>query len=636
MGEGPQMKQAKQAKPPEKQKKSVGETAAAVYRFTATDEAPEEGFRRLCREIGKIDARAGARLLAIGLPDALTIEEACDVLRVIECERETWLVIDDFWLLGASLPPAFGAALLACGGAKLHVVVATQALDRDALAAMAGRGEGDVAEALAFHMRTQDYERVLSLDLSRVLFEAIGGTPFFEIALTITKRCPVEIRRAHPLSMLRVAWALKAAGKADQEEMFGNLMEELDGQLEASGPLRAEWLLLAAYRHFPRLDEMIPLLQRAEPMFEGACSRVILPEAPWAFGGYFQLTEFHLKVGEADREADSFEAFIDCYSRLTNGHGCGADALFRAELANLRGDMANAEIFAHKGAFAAEGKRQSIVQLGAAMILANIALWRTDTAGWQRAIDLMERVASGADRDTPLVRSVLDTVRGSLLVELGAQTRIADWLKNRDFPPGMLAPMILNALYVHGVFLLHEENFAQFVGMLEASVREVEGKSAYGEFGLPMLLAVGYASMGERDRAAEFFDLAAEKGLPDGFVMHFAGYSRLFPELIGDLIEKKGKKYPWLAGRFGAVKAQLDVGWKTLHDAVSKGDLPDALTVREREIARLAAGGLRNGEIAKLLCVTENTVRAHLRTIFQKLDIDRRAKLAARLNEKLP
>jgi len=65
-----------------------------------------------------------------------------------------------------------------------------------------------------------------------------------------------------------------------------------------------------------------------------------------------------------------------------------------------------------------------------------------------------------------------------------------------------------------------------------------------------------------------------------------------------------------------------------LHNAIVADELPSGLTEREREIAELAADGLRNNEIAEILYVSENTVRAHLRTIYQKLDIDRRAKLA--------
>jgi DNA-binding NarL/FixJ family response regulator len=51
------------------------------------------------------------------------------------------------------------------------------------------------------------------------------------------------------------------------------------------------------------------------------------------------------------------------------------------------------------------------------------------------------------------------------------------------------------------------------------------------------------------------------------------------------------------------------------------------LTAREIEVTRMVAQGLRNKEIADLLSITEGTVKAHLRTIFEKLGIDSRMKL---------
>jgi DNA-binding NarL/FixJ family response regulator len=51
------------------------------------------------------------------------------------------------------------------------------------------------------------------------------------------------------------------------------------------------------------------------------------------------------------------------------------------------------------------------------------------------------------------------------------------------------------------------------------------------------------------------------------------------------------------------------------------------LTAREIEVVRMVARGLRNKEIADLLSITEGTVKAHLRTIFEKLAIDSRMKL---------
>jgi DNA-binding NarL/FixJ family response regulator len=51
------------------------------------------------------------------------------------------------------------------------------------------------------------------------------------------------------------------------------------------------------------------------------------------------------------------------------------------------------------------------------------------------------------------------------------------------------------------------------------------------------------------------------------------------------------------------------------------------LTGREIEVVRMVARGLRNKEIAGELSITEGTVKAHLRTIFEKLGIDNRTKL---------
>jgi two-component system, NarL family, response regulator DegU len=46
-----------------------------------------------------------------------------------------------------------------------------------------------------------------------------------------------------------------------------------------------------------------------------------------------------------------------------------------------------------------------------------------------------------------------------------------------------------------------------------------------------------------------------------------------------------------------------------------------ALTLRERDIVRLVAGGLRNGEVAKKLFISEETVKTHLNNIFRKLNL---------------
>ncbi|GAA0136794.1 hypothetical protein YSY43_36350 [Paenibacillus sp. YSY-4.3] len=54
-----------------------------------------------------------------------------------------------------------------------------------------------------------------------------------------------------------------------------------------------------------------------------------------------------------------------------------------------------------------------------------------------------------------------------------------------------------------------------------------------------------------------------------------------------------------------------------------------SLTTREQEVLKLVSEGLSNKEIAAALTVTSETVKTHLKNIFEKLKVDRRMKAAA-------
>lgn len=761
--------------------------SAAAYWFTAADEAPEAGFRRFCREIEKIDGRAGERLLRIGFPNAVTIGEACEALRSIQCDRDCWLVVDNFQSLNAGLPPSFLTALLEHGGSGLHIIIVTQMLGRDVRTAIAGRGflhitasdlrleAGDVqryyalagaditredaqnvvrytegwiiavylqltayretgafsdtailslmehlvweklteeqqsfllwlspfetvtmqqacalarfeampgyalealqspfiryeraesryelhsilsellaqkrrergaaferecfiragglcrdnnrnAEALSFYWRIKDYRGILSIDFSLLIFDEIGDRPFSAVALDLTQNCPAEIREEYPISMLRVAWALKAAG---MDAAFAGLLDELDLTLGQDASLRAEWLLLSAYRSYPHIDKMMPLLKKAALLFGGKSSRVILPDAPWCFGDHSQMAVFHRRQGEADREADALEEFISLYSGMTGGHGSGADTLFRAELAHYRGDLNRAEILAYKAIFLAEGNRQSIVQLGAAMHLCEIAVEKSSREEWQSALNSMEHAASF--QSNALVRTVLDTLRGLLLNELKHHDRIAGWLKSAEQIKSLPPAVRYNALFVHICFLMHKGEYARMIGTAQAVWESMRPYPLFGDVFFSILVAGGQVRTGDKVRAVESLERAMEQAMPDGLIYLFAVHHWLLQGLAEELIRRK---FPVYLSRYMEIKERFLKGFERLHAALLPDSLPDSLTVREREIALLAAKGFKNSEIAEKLVVTENTVRTHLHAVFQKLDIDRRTKLAEKL-----
>jgi LuxR family maltose regulon positive regulatory protein len=59
----------------------------------------------------------------------------------------------------------------------------------------------------------------------------------------------------------------------------------------------------------------------------------------------------------------------------------------------------------------------------------------------------------------------------------------------------------------------------------------------------------------------------------------------------------------------------------------------ETLTAREVEVLRLMAAGRSNPEIAEELVITLTTVKAHVRNILRKLDVENRTQAAARARD---
>jgi len=58
--------------------------------------------------------------------------------------------------------------------------------------------------------------------------------------------------------------------------------------------------------------------------------------------------------------------------------------------------------------------------------------------------------------------------------------------------------------------------------------------------------------------------------------------------------------------------------------------LAEALSARESDILKLIAEGLSNKEIARTLAITPETVKSHVKHIFIKLNVEKRAQAVSR------
>jgi LuxR family transcriptional regulator, maltose regulon positive regulatory protein len=168
---------------------------------------------------------------------------------------------------------------------------------------------------------------------------------------------------------------------------------------------------------------------------------------------------------------------------------------------------------------------------------------------------------------------------------------------------------------------------------LSKQILEVAARSNWLRFQIEghFLLGVANHKAGSLDEAYRETQLALELAEPEGFVRLFIDAGKyvqaLLEEMRQEVEKQQGRSGPLLA-YIDRLLAALGVLPAPSHSLGSDGevtvDLPTPLSERERQILRLLAGGLSNDDIAANLFLSTNTVKTHLKRIFEKMGVNSR------------
>ena len=333
---------------------------------------------------------------------------------------------------------------------------------------------------------------------------------------------------------------------------------------------------------------------------------------------FLYMSDLFRTPGEADRIA----------AQLSYNHE--AQVLFEAEVAYSRGeidkvyDSANYLLGKHSGFYAV---------LSAGMLLAMCAIWKGDIEMWRRAKVHISEAPAKNDDD----RDVMQRAISAVDIMLYVVENFPEWFKIGCFEPlhkdAFPAAKVYYAKYLYAVAYAVATEIIKIEGvqglyLMSAIPNTIEplicwanaNGTVMSEIYLRLTCAAVYHNAGQDEQAIRHIDRAISLALPDRLWGTLAEYCRV----LDTLMEKRLSIVDADAWqRVKELYKRYNEGWSRLSGAVRGRTIVTSLTTRQREIAKLAAFGMSNKEIADKLNMSLAGVKQALVAITDKTGVGR-------------
>jgi LuxR family maltose regulon positive regulatory protein len=163
--------------------------------------------------------------------------------------------------------------------------------------------------------------------------------------------------------------------------------------------------------------------------------------------------------------------------------------------------------------------------------------------------------------------------------------------------------------------------------------RQVEVKGWEDErLKVMVLQAVALHAHGEKDKAAQLLADALALAEPEGFVRIFVDEGPPMARLLYEALSR-GTATHYVRRLLAAFSIAEPEQPKPSKSQIPESELVEPLSERELEVLQLIAEGLTNQVISTRLYISLNTVKAHNRNIYGKLNVHSRTQAIARSQE---
>ena len=481
--------------------------------------------------------------------------------------------------------------------------------------------EDEFIPAMEHYHAARDFERALSVmerDMARHL--VTESAAFFA---RLFQDCPEEVLSRHPRAAFKHALAALSASDfpafADRCRWLARYCAALDEAHPATPVLRGELEMLLALAEYNDIAAMSVRHRRAWELL-GRPTGLYPPESTWSMGCPSVLFMFHRESGNIREEVRLMRECMPHYYKAAAWHGAGGELLFEAEALYMAGDFTEALRLCRQAETVAALHGQLCNTLCALFLRARLALARKNTS-----------TACAAVRE---MRDLITKKQDYFLLHTAevCAARLSGLLRRPDEIPAWVHEGRGERMYAfaqgdfrlaQGRALLLAGDAAAVLGLFHALLQTpLFDKHRLFFIYAHIFLAAAHAMLDAREKALESLRAALDAALPDDVLMPFVENADLVLLLLLAPQETRHED---------GVRRILALAEPWLRHLGLPGtrasEIPFGLSVKQYEIARLAAEGRTGPEIACRVGLGLNTVKTHLKTVYRKCGANNRPEL---------
>jgi LuxR family maltose regulon positive regulatory protein len=486
---------------------------------------------------------------------------------------------------------------------------------------------GDYLEAMQCFYRSGDFDHLLeALEVDKA--NSIDAE-HKETLIQYFDECPREAREKHPAALRIMGRCMFAF---NEKERYTRVCREFMNGIETNGSLDelqknkllGEYELLLAFAAYNDVAEMARHQRRAFALLQGQSSAADLTDSWASFGSPSNLYLFYRESGKLEQTVgDALEA-MSYYTKVTNDTGQSAGYIMVAERHFLMGEFENAEIIMHKVFNSGNPEYRPGMRVRGMFLHARLALVKGD---FSTVLSLLHRLREEIYQNKLyLFMHSLDLCEAFIYAHLGQKTRIPLWIAEGEFKKTRLFfPVMGFVNIVYGRVLIINGEYSKLIANSDHFIRIASVfPNLLGQIYTHIQLAAAYKQIYRKDEAFSALKQALDIAMPDKMYMPFVENCDYIKPLLEQLY-REGLYRDDISRILEFAAVYLEVAAAIIKEHFI--DEKPELTERELEIAQLAAEGLTNKAIGARLLISENTVKAELKRIFEKLGIKSRSLL---------